>query len=172
MLNYLREENQQIEPEWYIPIVPMVLINGAKGIGTGWATDIPNYNPRDIVDNIKRMMRDEPQKHMSPWFKGHRGMMREIDDGSRIVSSGELSILDDENMIEITELPIRIWTQAYKESVIEPMALGLEATDKKKAIPPQIMYKCSTYLGCLPGRCLFELTSLCVCIVLHLVCRS
>lgn len=37
----------------YIPIVPMVLINGAEGIGTGWSTSVPNYNPRDVVGNIK-----------------------------------------------------------------------------------------------------------------------
>lgn len=44
-----------------MPIVPMVLINGAEGIGTGWSTSIPNYNPREIVANIKRLMEDEPQ---------------------------------------------------------------------------------------------------------------
>ena len=40
----------------YIPILPMILVNGADGIGTGWATKIPNYNPRDIVDNLLRML--------------------------------------------------------------------------------------------------------------------
>ena len=49
LLKYLNEDNQKIEPEWYIPIIPMVLVNGADGIGTGWMTRIPNYNPRQIV---------------------------------------------------------------------------------------------------------------------------
>jgi DNA topoisomerase-2 len=46
ILNYLLDDNQRIEPEWYVPIIPMVLVNGADGIGTGWMTKIPNFNPR------------------------------------------------------------------------------------------------------------------------------
>lgn len=59
LLKYNKEDNQKIEPEWYIPIIPMVLVNGADGIGTGWMTKIPNYNPREIVNNIKRMLDGE-----------------------------------------------------------------------------------------------------------------
>lgn len=47
------EDNQKIEPIQYIPILPMVLVNGAEGIGTGWSTKIPNYNPRDICENLR-----------------------------------------------------------------------------------------------------------------------
>ena len=46
----------KIEPEWYCPILPMVLVNGSDGIGTGYSTTIPNYNPREIVANLRRMM--------------------------------------------------------------------------------------------------------------------
>ncbi len=40
-------------PPRYMPIIPMVLVNGAEGIGTGWSTFVPNYNPRDIAENLK-----------------------------------------------------------------------------------------------------------------------
>ncbi|VDK75285.1 unnamed protein product [Anisakis simplex] len=43
----------------YCPIIPMVLVNGAEGIGTAWSTKVPNYNPREIVENIRRMIRGE-----------------------------------------------------------------------------------------------------------------
>ena len=49
ILNYLKDDNMKIEPEFYVPILPMVLVNGAQGIGTGWSTSIPNYNPREII---------------------------------------------------------------------------------------------------------------------------
>ena len=52
ILKYLQDDNQWVEPQWYIPIIPMVLVNGADGIGTGWMTKIPNYNPREIVQMI------------------------------------------------------------------------------------------------------------------------
>ena len=49
-----------------MPIIPMVLVNGAEGIGTGWSTKIPNYNPREIVNNIKKMLNgEEPDKMVS-----------------------------------------------------------------------------------------------------------
>lgn len=61
MLKFLYDDNQRVEPEWYIPIIPMVLINGAEGIGTGWSCKIPNYDIREVVNNIRRMLEgDEP----------------------------------------------------------------------------------------------------------------
>ena len=56
LLNHLKDDNQIIEPEYYVPIIPMVLVNGCDGIGTGWSTKIPNYDVREIVHNIKRMI--------------------------------------------------------------------------------------------------------------------
>lgn len=61
LLKYNYDDNQRVEPEWYMPIIPMVLVNGAEGIGTGWASKIPNYDIREIVNNIHRMLNgDEP----------------------------------------------------------------------------------------------------------------
>lgn len=61
LLKYNYDDNQRVEPEWYIPIIPMVLVNGAEGIGTGWASKITNYDIREIVNNIHRMLNgDEP----------------------------------------------------------------------------------------------------------------
>ena len=68
VLNYILEDNQRVEPDWYCPILPMVLVNGAEGIGTGWSTKIPNYNPREIVDNIRRLLRGERPLPMVIFF--------------------------------------------------------------------------------------------------------
>ncbi|EJD75192.1 DNA topoisomerase 2 [Loa loa] len=130
VLRFLFEENQRIEPEWYCPIIPTVLVNGAEGIGTAWSTKIPNYNPREIVDNMRRLIRGEEPKSLTPWFKNFRGTIEKLDD-SRYICSGEIALLSDDT-IEITELPIRTWTQNYKETVLEPM---LEGSDKQ---PPLI----------------------------------
>ncbi|KAH9638562.1 hypothetical protein HF086_000963 [Spodoptera exigua] len=112
------EDNQKIEPVQYIPIIPMVLVNGAEGIGTGWSTKIPNYNPRDIVENIRRMLDGEEPKPMHPWYKNFRGTIEGF--GDKYVISGEAAILPGEK-IEITELPVGTWTQNYKENVLEPL---------------------------------------------------
>ena len=123
ILEYLTDDNQRIEPEWYIPIIPMVLVNGAEGIGTGWSTKIPNYDPREIVKNIKKMLRGEECKPMKPWFKNFRGTIEALDN-QRFVVNGEVASLSDTKM-EITELPIRTWTASYKE-MLEGMRAGTE----------------------------------------------
>ena len=64
VLRFLYEENQRIEPEWYCPVIPTVLANGAEGIGTGWSTVVPNYNPRELVDQMRRLIKGEPLQPM------------------------------------------------------------------------------------------------------------
>ncbi|XP_054619787.1 DNA topoisomerase 2-beta isoform X3 [Dunckerocampus dactyliophorus] len=129
LLKFLYDDNQKVEPEWYIPIIPMVLVNGAEGIGTGWACKIPNYDPREIVNNISRMLNHQDPLPMLPRYKNFKGTIHELGPNQYLVS-GEVSVLD-KNSIEIIELPIRTWTQAYKESVLEPM---LQGTDKTPAL--------------------------------------
>ena len=81
LLDYLEEEGQSIEPTYYLPILPVSLINGAEGIGTGWSTFIPGHNPRDIVANLKRMMDGEEYVKMHPWFKGFKGEITDQENG-------------------------------------------------------------------------------------------
>ena len=113
ILTYLQDDNQRIEPEWYIPILPMILVNGADGIGTGWSTKVPNYNPREIAKNLKNMLEGGECKPLKPWFKSYRGTI-ECLDHQRFVVNGEVASLSDTKM-EITELPVRTWTNQYKE---------------------------------------------------------
>lgn len=129
LLEYQNEDNQRIEPVWYLPIIPMLLINGAEGIGTGWATKIPNHNPRDVIANIRRMLNGEEPKVLTPWYKNFRGIIEAVGP-HRYITAGQVSLLDNEK-IEISELPIGTWTQTYKENVLEPL---LHGNDKQKAI--------------------------------------
>ena len=53
-------------------------MNESEGIGIGWSSFVPNYNPRDIVANIKHMLNDEPLEQMVPWYKGFKAMILSI----------------------------------------------------------------------------------------------
>ncbi len=125
ILNYLFEDNQKIEPSWYMPIIPTVLINGAEGIGTGWSTKVPNYDTMEVISNLRRMLDGVDPRPMLPSYRGYKGKIVELGE-NRYVLFGEVAVLD-EQAVEITELPARVWTQAYKENVLEPM---LNGTDK------------------------------------------
>ena len=61
-----------------MPILPTVLINGADGIGTGWSTSIPNFSPRDVAANLRRMLDGEQPETMKPWYKGFNGTIEEV----------------------------------------------------------------------------------------------
>lgn len=123
------EDNQKIEPLWYLPIIPMVLVNGSEGIGTGWSTKIPNHNPRDLITNVRRMLNGEEPKIVHPWYKNFRGTIEAVGH-QRYLTVGNVALLDNQK-IEISELPIGTWTQTYKENVLEPL---LHGSDKQKAV--------------------------------------
>lgn len=112
ILNYQDDDGLQIEPETYAPIIPMILVNGTKGIGTGFSTTIPPYNPKDIIENIKNKLQGKEFETMEPWWQDFEGMIHKIDDmnfevyGTWIIKN---------NKLIITELPIGIWTNDYKE---------------------------------------------------------
>ena len=64
--------NKQLRPGFifrYLPILLMILVNGGEGVSVGWSTKIPSYNPRDIVRNLKHLMRSEQLEEMKPWFR-------------------------------------------------------------------------------------------------------
>ncbi|KAI9823498.1 MAG: DNA topoisomerase 2 [Sarea resinae] len=115
LLTYNTDDEKLIEPQIYCPVVPMILVNGADGIGTGWSSQIPNYNPEDIVENLKLMMDGQPPKTMTPWFRGWTGEITDLG-ANRYKFSGVIRQTGD-NEVEITELPVRIWTQDFKEKL-------------------------------------------------------
>ncbi|CRG90833.1 DNA topoisomerase II [Talaromyces islandicus] len=115
LLTYNEDDGEKIEPELYVPVVPMILINGADGIGTGWSSSIPNYNPEDIVENLKRMMDGVEPEPMQPWFRGFTGEVT-AQGADRFKFSGIIRE-SGEKEVEITELPIRTWTQDFKDKL-------------------------------------------------------
>ncbi|KAL2478354.1 DNA topoisomerase 2 [Forsythia ovata] len=117
LLDYQNEDGQTIEPTWYVPIIPVVLVNGSEGIGTGWSSFVPNYNPRDIIANVRHMLRDEPMEPMDPWYKGFRGTIEKTatkEAGATYTVTGIIEEVSD-TTLRVTELPVRKWTQDYKD---------------------------------------------------------
>lgn len=120
LLDYLEDDGQSIEPSFYLPVIPLVLVNGADGIGTGWSTSIPNYNASDVIANVRRHLADEPIVEMHPWYRGFRGTV-ELCGDSTVTSKkykvkGKFERKDDGTLV-ITELPLRTWTGDYKEFI-------------------------------------------------------
>lgn len=108
-----------------MPIIPMVLVNGSEGIGTGWSSFIPNYNPREIIANVRWLLNGEDMKPMHPWYRGFKGTIEKTasrEAGTSYTVSGIMEEVN-ETALRITELPVRRWTQDYRE-FLESMATG------------------------------------------------
>ncbi|KAJ1937339.1 DNA topoisomerase 2, partial [Kickxella alabastrina] len=137
LLENLTDDGKTVEPRWYMPVIPMVLVNGAEGIGTGWSTTIPNYNPTDIIANIRRMMNKEPLQTMAPWYRGFRGTI-ERTSTDRVRTLGIIEKTSPTEL-QISELPIRTWTESYKTQLNAWMA-----AEKGPAIIKDFRYNAST----------------------------
>jgi DNA topoisomerase II len=131
ILNQQEEDGLKIEPEFYAPIIPMILVNGAEGIGTGYSTKIKPCNPRDIYDNCKRINSGDKPKPMAPWYRHFTGTIEKVDK-QNYISRAKYDIIDD-NTIHISDLPIGMWTDKYKNFMDEVLdqAASSRAADKK-----------------------------------------
>jgi DNA topoisomerase-2 len=114
LLKYLEDDGTKIEPEFYVPIVPLLLLNGSTGIGTGWSTNFPCFKLEDIVENLITLLEDEDAQlnNLNPYYNGFLGTITKISD-TMWVARGVVTIINNDT-IEITELPIGTWKEDYK----------------------------------------------------------
>jgi DNA topoisomerase-2 len=132
-LTWLEDDGQKVEPEYYMPTLPLLLVNGAIGIGTGFSTDIIGHNPLDIVSAIRRRLdgsvNDLTETKLVPWWDGFRGTVTV--EGRRVITKGCYEFLDDDtHRVRITELPVGLWTKDYK-AFLENMLAGEPAAKGK-----------------------------------------
>jgi len=118
ILEYLNDDGTDIEPRTYFPIIPLVIVNGALGIGTGFSTNIPCYNPSDVVDYLISKLENSANgdyiKELRPWYRGFTGTIES--ENNKWVCRGIYKKLIG-NKLEISEIPIGTWTNDYKEMI-------------------------------------------------------
>lgn len=118
VLKYSSDDNgKRVEPEKYAPVICNVLVNGFRGIGTGFSTLGPSYNPLDIIKNQRLLIGGKQLEEMIPWYNGFKGkIIKNICKNGKIsYDSIGLYEVVNENTIIIEELPVGYWTDNYKE---------------------------------------------------------
>ena len=139
ILKYLDDDGLIVEPIFYAPIIPMILVNGSKGIGTGFSTDIMCYNPIEIIDYLKYKLSTatataEMSSSLSssidflPYYEGFQGQIEKISTGKFLFKGKYAKIAPDK--IHITELPVGFWTEDFKEH-LETLTDTVDKTGKK-----------------------------------------
>lgn len=113
LLTMQEDDGMEVEPTWFVPVLPMVLVNGCEGIGTGFSTYIPPHNPKDIIANLYRVMDGKEPLPMKPYFKGFQGDVIALGDNA-FATKGAWK-RTGQTTLEITELPVGVWVTQYKE---------------------------------------------------------
>lgn len=117
ILEHLDDDGMTVEPKVYYPVLPLLLINGCIGIGTGFSTDIPPHNPEEIIgllrDRLEGRRATLEQLAMRPWWLGFKGAIQQVSDGVWL-TKGVYTLNEAKKSVTITELPVGTWTQDYK----------------------------------------------------------
>ena len=112
VLEYRDDDGYAVEPEYYVPVLPLVLVNGCKGIGTGFSTDVPAFNPAQLKRYLEtRLHGKEFTEQFIPFYRGFKGAVEPRD--AKFVCRGTYEQKDLQ--IHVTELPVGTWTDDYKE---------------------------------------------------------
>ena len=142
VLKYLDDDGTPVEPIYYAPIIPMVLVNGTKGIGTGFSTEVLSYNPTTIIEYLRQKLHHQidttgtrvvTTPNFVPYYEGFRGSVVTIEPNKYLIT-GNYELVAP-NVVRVTELPIGTWTDDYKQ-FIETL---MDNVDKKgKKVTPRV----------------------------------
>lgn len=129
VLEYLEDDGFPVEPMFYVPIIPMILVNGGKGIGTGFSTDILSYSVENLILCLQRKLKGELVEDVEfrPYYRGFTGTCHEFDDGKKYIVKGTYEKINDRK-VRVTELPVGHWTDDFKQHIENLM----EADKNKK----------------------------------------
>lgn len=137
-LSWIEDDGQTVEPEYYLPVLPLLLVNGSLGIGTGFSTDIVPHSPQDLVAALRSRLTgaslDLSDKELTPWWDGFRGAVTMTPDRRKVQTRGIYEFLDDDtNRVRITELPVGVWTKDYK-AFLDDLVAGSSAGESKSEV--------------------------------------
>ena len=139
LLDYLEDDGQLIEPSYFCPIIPLLLVNGSQGIGTGWSTFIPQHNPMSVLDYIRAKLDGELElPHIDPYAKGFVGRIERNEKG--YTSYGRIKVLNKKTVL-IDELPIGVWTSNYKAHLLKMQSKGIITSFKEDHTTTKVSFK-------------------------------
>ncbi|KAG7342106.1 DNA gyrase subunit beta [Nitzschia inconspicua] len=139
LLEYLEDDGQQIEPSFFCPIIPLLLVNGSQGIGTGWSTFIPQHSPISVVDYMRAKLEQTLElPRIEPFSRGFTGIIERNESG--YTSYGKIKILDNKSVL-VDELPIGVWTNKYKAHLLKMQSKGIVVDFREDHTTTKVSFK-------------------------------
>lgn len=124
LFTYTLDDGQKVEPDYYVPILPLILVNGVRcAIGSGWSSNIPSYNTLEIVNAIYGWLEDKEKfkfPDLTPYFNNFTGKIEKMNDtkykcyGTMVINEQTTGRKKQESH-HITEIPVDCSIDKYKE---------------------------------------------------------
>jgi DNA topoisomerase-2 len=125
LLTYMDDDGKSIEPEHFMPILPLILFNNMEGIATGWNSKTPSFNPLDVITWIRAYLEGTvshenpllPQGQLKPWYIHFKGTV-ELDEPKEGATYAETftitgQVSRENGHVIITDLPPKVVPCAY-----------------------------------------------------------
>jgi DNA topoisomerase-2 len=115
ILKHHYSNGEKIEPLFFIPLLPMCLVNGTEGMGTGHSTYIMPYNPNELKGAIQQVLAGKQLTagKLVPWFEGFAGSVERDAQTNQIVIKGSYQV-EGTISLRVTELPVGLQNDAYE----------------------------------------------------------
>ena len=136
------EEGETIEPKFFLPIIPTVLLNGGSGIAVGFATNILNRHPRDLIQACLAILSEKKCPEIKPWIRGFQGTFERVPDAPKSwIISGKFHVKNT-STVEVTEIPPGFTYEKYETHLENLIQKGtLSSYDDHSAETPHYVLK-------------------------------
>ena len=123
-LTFRDDDGLPVEPEWYAPVLPMLLVNGSRGIGTGYSTFIPQFNPLDMKAAISEWLETGSglDREFVPYYSKFKGTIRKV--APQDYECRGVFKMEGDTLV-ITELPVETWTMDFREKLDKMLTDGV-----------------------------------------------
>ena len=156
LLTMKKDDGDDIEPEFYVPILPTVLINGCTaGIGTGWSCSIPCYNPLDLIECVKIWLKKKTAfeeengelysllPEISPYYKGFTGEIKKVSE-NKYITYGKCvreKTSGKRYKVTVVELPVQMWTDKFKTQLEDLLEKKMIKSLKNYSTPDKVKFE-------------------------------
>lgn len=124
LLENQEEEGSIIEPKYFLPIIPTVLLNGSSGIAVGFATNILNRKPLDLIEACTNVLDGKLVGQLLPWWNEYHGKVEQTANANQYIMRGIYRIVNT-TTVEVIELPPSITFQKYEAHLNSLLERGI-----------------------------------------------
>ena len=115
LLEFKEEEGETIEPKFFLPIIPTVLLNGSSGIAVGFASNILNRNVKDLIDACAKVLSGKNPGEVKPFLNGFSGeFTQDTENNKKWYIKGKFDKVNT-STVKISELPPSMTYEKYEE---------------------------------------------------------